>query len=216
MKKPFSREFRIRVLLLLLGLAVAHLGVALFLLTELGSDPFNVLIQGLTRKIALPILSHGRIHLLVSVLIVLILLVTDKHYIGVGTLLCMALGGPIIDFYSARLAPVIRGDGPLLLRLPLLILGCVILAFGMTIVIRSEAGTGPNDLVALVLSEKLLKPFGPTRMAVDLVFALAGYLMGGTVGPGTVICAFVVGPAAQLFMPLSRHLVELCLKKGVR
>ena len=47
MKKTFSREFWIRVLLLLLGLAIAHLGVTLFLLTELGSDPFNVLIQGL-------------------------------------------------------------------------------------------------------------------------------------------------------------------------
>lgn len=215
MNKPFSREFWIRILLLLIGLAVAHLGVTLFLLTELGSDPFNVLIQGLTRKIALPLLSHGRVHLLVSVLIVLILLAADRHYIGVGTLLCMALGGPIIDVYSAWLSPVIHADAPLSLRLPLLVLGCVILAFGMTIVIRSEAGTGPNDLVAVVLSEKLNKPFGPIRVAVDLTFALAGYLLGGTVGLGTVICAFVVGPAAQLFMPLSRRLVELCLKRGL-
>ena len=215
MKKPLSREFWIRVLLLLLGLAIAHLGVTLFLLTELGSDPFNVLIQGLSRTINNPLLSHGRVHLLVSLLIVLILLVADRHYIGVGTLLCMALGGPIIDVYSAWLSPLIRGDAPLGLRLPLLVIGCVILAFGMTIVIRSEAGTGPNDLVAVVLSEKLSKPFGPVRVAVDLVFALSGYLMGGTVGIGTLICAFVVGPAAQVFMPLSRRLVEFCLKKGV-
>ena len=215
MKKPFSREFWIRVLLLLLGLAIAHLGVTLFLLTELGSDPFNVLIQGLSRTINNPLLSHGRVHLLVSVLIVLVLLAADRHYIGVGTLLCMALGGPIIDVYSAWFSPFIRGDAPLGLRLPLLVIGCVILAFGMTIVIRSEAGTGPNDLVAVVLSEKLSKPFGPVRVAVDLIFALSGYLMGGTVGLGTLICAFVVGPAAQVFMPLSRRLVEFCLKKGV-
>ena len=216
MKEPFSREFWIRVLLLLIGLAIAHLGVTLFLLTELGSDPCNVLIQGLCRTADSPVLSHGRVHLLVSVLIVLILLVADRQYIGVGTLLCMALGGPVIDIYTGWLSPVIRGDGPLTLRLPLLVLGCVILAFGMTIVIRSEAGTGPNDLVAVVLSEKLSKPFGPTRVAVDLVFALGGYLLGGTVGPGTVICAFVVGPAAQLFMPLSRRIVELCLKRSAR
>ena len=110
MKEPFSRQFRVRVLLLLLGLAIAHLGVTLFLLTELGSDPFNVLIQGLSRTIDSPLLSHGRVHLLVSVLIVLILLVTDRHYIGVGTLLCMALGGPIIDVYSAWLSPVWIGS----------------------------------------------------------------------------------------------------------
>ena len=171
-----------------------------------------MLIQGLHRTAAIPWLSHGRIHLLVSVLIVLVLLVVDRHYIGVGTLLCMALGGPIIDVYSVWLSPLVRGDGPLSLRLPLLVLGCVILAFGMTIVIRSEAGTGPNDLVAVVLSEKLRKPFGPTRVIVDLFFAGAGYLLGGTGGLGTLICAFVVGPAAQLFMPFSQRLVDFCVK----
>ena len=53
MNSPLSREFWIRVLLLLLGLAIAHLGVTLFLLSELGSDPFNVMIQGITRTVDL-------------------------------------------------------------------------------------------------------------------------------------------------------------------
>lgn len=68
---------------------------------------------------------------------------------GVGTVLCMALGGPIIDVYTLWLAPVIHAGLPLLWRLGLLVAGCLILAFGMTIVIRSQAGTGPNDLVAV-------------------------------------------------------------------
>ena len=213
MNSPLSREFWIRVLLLLLGLAIAHLGVTLFLLSELGSDPFNVMIQGITRTVDRPLLTHGRVHLLVSLLIVLVLLIADRHYIGVGTLLCMALGGPIIDLYSRWLSPLIRGDAPLTLRLPLLVLGCVILAFGMTIVIRSEAGTGPNDLVAVVISEKLHAAFGLTRVLVDLCFAGLGFLLGGTLGLGTLICAFVVGPAAQQFMPLSTRLVEACVKR---
>ena len=213
MNSPLSREFWIRVLLLLLGLAIAHLGVTLFLLSELGSDPFNVMIQGITRTVDRPLLTHGRVHLLVSLLIVLVLLIADRHYIGVGTLLCMALGGPIIDLYSRGLSPLIRGDAPLTLRLPLLVLGCVILAFGMTIVIRSEAGTGPNDLVAVVISEKLHAAFGLTRVLVDLCFAGLGFLLGGTLGLGTLICAFVVGPAAQLFMPVSARLVQACLKR---
>lgn len=48
----------------------------------------------------------------------------------------------------------------------------------MTIVIRSRAGTGPNDLVAVVLSDKLRKPFGPVRIGVDLTFALVGLALG--------------------------------------
>jgi len=215
------RELAVRVVLLLAGLCVAHLGVTLFLQSDLGSDPFNVFVQGLFRGIPWPAfaaMTHGRTHLLVSLVIQLVLLAVDRSYVGIGTVLCMALGGPIIDVYTLWLSPVIHGGLPLPLRLALLVAGCVILAFGMTIVIRSQAGTGPNDLVAVVLSDKLRKPFGPVRIGVDLTFALVGLALGGVVGLGTVICAFLVGPAAQLFFPISQRLCEAVLAQfaGVR
>lgn len=215
------RELAVRVALLLAGLCVAHLGVTLFLQSDLGSDPFNVFVQGLFRGIPWPAfaaMTHGRTHLLVSLVILLVLLAVDRSYVGIGTVLCMALGGPIIDVYTLWLSPVIHGGLPLPLRLSLLVAGCVILAFGMTIVIRSRAGTGPNDLVAVVLSDKLRKPFGPVRIGVDLTFALVGLALGGVVGLGTVICAFLVGPAAQLFFPISQRLCEAALAQfaGVR
>ena len=221
MKGWTRRELAVRVVLLLAGLCVAHLGVTLFLQSDLGSDPFNVFVQGLFRGIPWPAfaaMTHGRTHLLVSLVILLVLLAVDRSYVGIGTVLCMALGGPIIDVYTLWLSPVIHGGLPLPLRLSLLVAGCVILAFGMTIVIRSQAGTGPNDLVAVVLSDKLRKPFGPVRIGVDLTFALVGLALGGVVGLGTVICAFLVGPAAQLFFPISQRLCEAVLAQfaGVR
>lgn len=205
-----------RVVLLLIGLCIAHLGVTLFLQTELGSDPFNVFVQGLFRSVPWPawaVMTHGRVHLLVSLLILLVLLVVDRSYVGVGTVLCMALGGPIIDVYTLWLAPVIHGGLPLLWRLGLLVAGCLILAFGMTIVIRSQAGTGPNDLVAVVLSDKLKKPFGPVRVVVDCAFAGIGLALGGVLGVGTVVCAFLVGPAAQLFFPVSERICQITLRQ---
>ena len=54
----------------------------------------------------------------------------------------------------------------------MLVLGCVILAYGMTIVIKSDAGTGPNDLVAVVISDKLHQKFSITRLLVDGAFAV--------------------------------------------
>ena len=205
-----------QVVLLLIGLCIAHLGVTLFLQTELGSDPFNVFVQGLFRALPWPAwaaMTHGRVHLLVSLLILLVLLMADRSYVGVGTVLCMALGGPIIDVYTLWLAPVIHGGLPLLWRLGLLVAGCLILAFGMTIVIRSQAGTGPNDLVAVVLSDKLKKPFGPVRVAVDCAFAGIGLALGGVLGIGTVVCAFLVGPAAQLFFPVSDQICQIALRQ---
>ena len=216
MKGWTRRELAVRVVLLLAGLCVAHLGVTLFLQSDLGSDPFNVFVQGLFRGIPWPAfaaMTHGRTHLLVSLVILLVLLAVDRSYVGIGTVLCMALGGPIIDVYTLWLSPVIHGGLPLPLRLALLVAGCVILAFGMTIVIRSQAGTGPNDLVAVVLSDKSGKPFGSVRVGVDLSFAAIGFLLGGVVGVGTLVCAFLVGPAAQRFFPLSQRLCEAALRQ---
>ena len=206
----------VRVVLLLIGLWIAHLGVTLFLQTNLGSDPFNVFVQGLFRAIPWPEwagMTHGRVHLLVSLLIMVVLLVVDRSYVGIGTVLCMALGGPIIDVYTLWLAPFLNETLPLAVRVPMLAVGCVILAFGMTIVIRSQAGTGPNDLVAVVLSDKSGKPFGPVRIGVDLTFALVGFALGGVVGIGTIICAFLVGPAAQLFFTVSEKICVCVLNQ---
>ena len=221
MNRRSFREMAVRVVLLLLGLWIAHLGVTLFLQTNLGSDPFNVFVQGLFRALPWPDwagMTHGRVHLLVSLLIMVVLLVVDRSYVGIGTVLCMALGGPIIDVYTLWLSPFLNETLPLAVRVPLLAVGCVILAFGLTIVIRSQAGTGPNDLVAVVLSDKSGKPFGPVRIGVDLTFAMVGFALGGVVGVGTIICAFLVGPAAQLFFPVSEKICVCVLNQfaGVR
>ena len=200
-----------RVVLLLVGLTIAHLGVTLFLLASLGSDPFNVMIQGLQHLVSA--LTHGTVHILVSLLIILALLVIDRSYVRIGTFLCMLLGGPIIDMFNLLLAGVVNAQSGMPVRILAVVLGCGILAFGMTIVIKSQAGTGPNDLVAVVLSDKTTWSFGPVRVGVDVLFALTGFLLGGTVGVGTLICMAVVGPVAQIFMPLSEKLCGRFLKE---
>ena len=214
MRRSF-REWLIRILILMVGLTIAHLGVTLFLLTELGSDPFNVLIQGLFRTLSAwtgwRVLSHGRVHIAVSLLIILILLLTDRRYIKVGTVLCMVCGGPIIDFFTLLLTPLFPQDMALPLRIAILAAGCVILAYGMTIVIKSDAGTGPNDLVAIVISDKLHAKFSLVRIIVDACFFAVGWLLGGTFGIGTVICAALVGPVAGVFLPYNQRIIERLL-----
>ena len=213
------KEPVIRIVILLLGLIIAHLGVTLFLLADLGSDPFNVLIQGIFRTVSRAadwsFITHGRVHIAVSLLIVCVLLFADRSYIKLGTLLCMICGGPIIDFFTWILTPVFAGDLSMAVRIAVNVLGCCILAFGMTIVIKSEAGTGPNDLVAVVISEKRGKKFSVARVVVDVCYAGIGFLLSGTIGIGTIICAFVVGPIAGIFMPINEDWIGKVVKKFV-
>lgn len=214
--KVSVKELLVRVVILLVGLIIAHLGVTLFLLANLGSDPFNVLIQGLFRSFQkitdFSLLTHGNVHMTICFIIILILLIVDRSYVKIGTILCMAFGGPIIDFFSLILAPVFEALPFFWFKLIMLAAGCVILAFGMTIVIKSDAGTGPNDLVAVVISDKLKKKFSIIRMIVDFSFVLAGFLLSGSFGIGTIICAFLVGPVAGFFLPKSEKIANYFVK----
>lgn len=209
-KKEKLREMLFRLIFLCIGLIIAHFGVTLFILADMGADPFNVLIQGLRLLIEKAGLSltHGTVHMAVCFLIIIVLLFVDRSYVRPGTIVCMFCGGPIIDFFTWILQPVGIGQAPIWVKILVLAAGCAILAFGMTIVIRSEAGTGPNDLVAVVLSDKTKIRFWIVRIVVDVLFVAIGALLGGTFGVGTVICAFLVGPVAGLCMPFSKAIVE--------
>ena len=215
--KRTAKEWVVRIVILLVGLTIAHLGVTLFLLTELGSDPFNVLVQGVYRTLSqvtgAGLLTHGRVHIAACFLIILVLLFVDRSYIKIGTVLCMICGGPIIDFFTMLLGGIVSASAPMAVRILTLAAGCVILAYGMTIVIRSDAGTGPNDLVAIVISDKLHQKFSAIRVITDVCFVVVGYLLGGQFGIGTIICAFLVGPVAGIFLPVNGRLVDGILKR---
>lgn len=217
MKEKFNiKLFIFKVIILMIGLTIAHLGCTLFIQSNLGNDPYNVLIQGLFRSLenltGLTFLTHGRVHIAVCAIIVLILLFVDKNYIKIGTLLCMIFGGPIIDMFTYLLGDLVNENSTMTVKVIALISGCIILAFGMTIVIKSDCGTGPNDLVAVVISDKSRKKFGIIRIIVDFTFVGIGYLLSGVVGVGTIVCAFIVGPVAGLFMPLNEKWINSIYK----
>lgn len=217
MKRSFKENI-VRIIILFVGLTIAHLGVTLFLLADLGSDPFNVLVQGTFRTITkltnLSMLTHGYTHMAICFLIIIVLLFVDRSYIKIGTILCMFCGGPIIDAFTWTLGGFINSGNPFIMRLITLVAGCVILAYGMTIVMKSDAGVGPNDLVAIVISDKSHVPFSRMRIVVDIGFVAFGYLLGGSVGIGTIICAFVVGPVAGIFLPFNEKIVNAIIKKS--
>lgn len=214
--KHSYKDILFRCLIMLVGLTVAHLGVTLYLLANLGADPFNVLVQGIFRTLQAftdsAFLTHGNTHISISLMIIFILLAVDKTYIKIGTILCMLFGGPIIDFFTRIFSPLFEASHPIWVDILVEIIACVILAFGMTIVIKSDAGTGPNDLVAVVISDKTQKKFSIIRIIVDFSFVAVGFALGASFGIGTIICAFLVGPVAGFFLPYSEKYIKILLK----
>lgn len=195
---------------LILGLIIAHFGVTLFLLSDLGTDTFTVFIQGLARTFNLTV---GTAHVIVLCLLMVVMLFTTKGYIKPGTVVCAFCGGPIIDVFTALLGGVVNAESGMVLRVVCMVIGCAVLAMGMSVVIRSNAGTGPNDLVAIILSDKLKSvQFRWVRIGCDFFFVALGYLLGGTVGVGTVVAVVLTGPLVQFWLPITGKAVNKVLK----
>lgn len=199
-------QWAVALITLLIGLIIAHLGVTMFLVSELGTDTFTVFIQGLS---LLTGLSIGTVHVITLCLIMLLLLIFTRGYIKPGSVICAFFGGPIIDFFLWLSDGRISAASPLYMRICVMILGLVILALGMSVVIQSEAGTGPNDLIAIVLTDKLKHfQFRWMRVGCDVFFVIFGYLLGGVVGVGTVAAVILTGPVVQFWLPRSQKLVK--------
>lgn len=199
------------LLVLFTGLTIAHLGVTLFLISELGTDTFTVFIQGLARTFGLTV---GTFHMIVLCILMVVMLLTTKGYVKPGTVVCAFCGGPIIDLFTWLLGDFVSASSPMPLRLAAMIIGCAVLALGMSVVIKSNAGTGPNDLIAIILTDKLKRfQFRWVRMACDIFFIAAGFLLGGTVGIGTVAAAFLTGPMVQFWLPKSEAVIARILKE---
>ncbi len=191
------REWGIRLALLFAGLTTAHLGVTLFILSRLGSDPFTIFVQGLS---VMTDLSVGTCHVIVMTILTAVMLLTTRGYVKPGTFVCMLFGGPIIDIFSWLLGGWLHPGIGMALRIAVMLMGACILAIGMSLVIKSDAGTGTNDLVAVILTDKLARfQFRWVRMGCDIFFTLAGLALGGIFGIGTIAAALLVGPIAQVF-----------------
>lgn len=205
------KDWAIALIVLLIGLTVAHLGVTLFLLSELGTDTFTVFIQGLSVVFGLTV---GTVHVIVLCILMAVMLLTTKGYVKPGTVVCAFCGGPIIDFFTWLFGNYINGDSSMVIRAVSMVAGCVILSAGMSIVINSNAGTGPNDLVAVILSDKIENiEFRWVRVGCDLFFVVLGFLLGGTVGIGTIVAVCLTGPLVQFWLPVTRKLTAAA---GVR
>lgn len=195
---------------LFIGLCIAHLGVSMFLVSNLGTDTFTILIQGISKLVGLTI---GTCHVIALVILMGIMLLTTKCYVKPGTIVCAFCGGWIIDFFLWMFDGRISAASPMWLRLIVMVAGLIVLSLGMSVVIESNSGTGPNDLIAIILTDKLSLrwkkiQFRWVRVTCDVVFTGIGFILGGVFGIGTVVAALLVGPSVQLFLPNSRKAIH--------
>jgi uncharacterized membrane protein YczE len=190
---PASRNRPVRRLTqLLLGLVLYGISDSLLVLARLGLDPWDVFHQGLARHTGIPI---GTWSILVGVA-VLFLWIPLRQRPGIGTLLNAILIGAVMDLILGTFAP----PHALWLRVALLVLGVFLCGVATGAYIGAGLGPGPRDGVMMGLAARGYS-LRKARTAIELTVLIAGWLLGGNVGVGTLVYALGIGPLAHIFIP---------------
>lgn len=184
----------VRGLVLVGGCLVLGAGVALLLSADLGSDGYSTLVNGLS-------LSTGWSFLLGNILVsIAFLLVAALRGVrpGVGTIVQVAVVGATVSL----LLPVVPTPDPWWGQALLLLAAFPVLAIGIAAYLGSHLGAGPAEAAALAWDPPV--PFRWSYSAVQGGGALGGWLLGATVGPGTIAVIVLLGPTVDLAARLLR------------
>ncbi|HEV7641405.1 MAG TPA: hypothetical protein VGO39_11105 [Gaiellaceae bacterium] len=182
-----------RAVWLVSGLFLCALGILSFLEARLGLPPWDVLHQGIAQH---TLLSFGGANEVVGV-IVLFVAWTLGARVWIGTVANAILIGLFIILLEPLHAVQSLAHWPLAARITLLILGLACFGVGSAFYIGANLGAGPRDSLMLVGSRRTGVRIGATRAMLEISVLLIGFLLGGTVGVGTLAFAALIGPTVE-------------------
>lgn len=177
-----------RIVHLVVSCVVLGAGVALFLLASLGSDGYSTLISGITLTTGLP---FAVVNIAVGVFFVAMAWLRGTKP-GLGTVTQPIVVGLTVS----ALMSVLEAPDDLATRIALLLAAVPVLAIGVAGYLGSGTGAGPAEAAALAWDPPL--PFRWSYSVLQGGGALVGWLLGGAVGPGTILTILVLGPAIEL------------------
>ena len=181
-----------RVLQLYIGLALYGVSSALLVRGGLGLEPWGVLHQGLAERTGLTI---GVVSIIVGA-VVLLLWIPIRQRPGLGTVSNVFVIGIAMDGTLA-LVPDVHGLGA---QIPVMIVGIMLNGMATGLYISARFGPGPRDGLMTGLHRLTGRSIRLVRTAIEVAVVATGFVLGGSVGVGTVAYALAIGPLAQLFL----------------
>ncbi|MGA5107763.1 YczE/YyaS/YitT family protein [Streptomyces cellulosae] len=181
-----------RLFQLYAGLALYGASSALLVRSGLGLEPWNVLHQGLSERTGL---SMGVVLTALGALI-LLLWIPLRQRPGLGTVSNVLVIGVAMD---ATLA-VVPDAHNMAVRVALTVSGIVLNGAATGLYIAARFGPGPRDGLMTGLNRRTGVSVRLVRTAIEITVVVTGFLLGGTVGVGTLLYAVAIGPFAQLFL----------------
>lgn len=182
------------LLRILFGLSIYSFGVYLTIYANIGLAPWDCLAVGISRHVPL---NYGGTMVAIS-LTAIILQLLLRERIGFATLLDAVITGNLIQLLC-DISPYPENYS-LWLGIVFMLFGFLFIALGMYVYMSAEMGCGPKDGLLIAIGKRLPKmPIGVVEILLFALVTLFGWLLGGTVGIGTLISTFGAGAVMHLF-----------------
>ena len=184
-------------------LSTALIGAATccYVRAGLGGDSVAVFLEGLSVAGGI---SLGTASWSLNIVLVTLAVLMARKHIGWTTVYSCILTGSFVDLADVLLEPVFSLSGALWYRWGIFLAGLLLLTAGCALMIRFCPGMSVMDAIVTRLAERLGVSFRAVRMTIDAGLMVAGLLMGGVVGIGSVVAVLGTGPLIQFFAQFSK------------
>ncbi|WP_086347538.1 YczE/YyaS/YitT family protein [Candidatus Enterococcus clewellii] len=206
------KETIIRSIFAFVGVGILAFGAATLRVGQVGLDPYTAANIGIGKTLGL---SLGVYQLGINIVILLMVFIFGRKYIGIGTIINMVLTGFFIDFFTWVYQDIFTIELTLVIRALLLIVGVLIFTFGASFYMSAKLGNAPYDAIAPMIVDRTKFRYRSVRVIQDIAFVLLAFVFGGPVGVGTVINAFFTGPLIEFWnKKVSEPIIEGQVKKA--
>jgi len=177
---------------LLAGLVLFGVGIAVMAASGLGLGPWEVFHQGISNRTGIPL---GTVSILVGIPVLALWWPLGERP-GIGTVLNVALIGTATNVAL----PLLPQPGEPVVQLAMSVGGVLLIGLGSGLYLGADLGPGPRDGLMTGLHHRFNWSIRRARTAIEVSVLVAGFLLGGTIGLGTILFAFGIGPVVQVFL----------------
>ena len=192
------------IILTAIGAVLCGVGCGFENFASLGMDAVGSFYDGIRIILGLSLESIGTVSLAVTAVLLIFLLIVDRRYVSIGTVIYMVLYS-ISANVGTKLLELLVHTEALPLKILIAVTGFAMLSAGLGIYIAVDIGVDAFTGVTLWITDKLHKDLKYVKIACDLILMVAGILLGARIGLFTVVSVLSGGPA-----------IEFCTKKVQR
>lgn len=204
LKKVYSVK---RIMVLLIGILFFGFGIALLRISCFGVDPYSCFVLSISNLTGV---SFGTLILAINIILLAVMIIFGRRYVGIGSIINMIFVGYISDFFVFVFYDLLKLPEELniLFRILFLVAALVIFWLGVAMYLAADLGSSPYDGLAYAMESKLPLSFRINRIITDAVCLISGgtilYIVGGfsllldCINIGTLILAFCTGPIVAL------------------